>query len=163
MVRFKTVLKTQAQCAIMINSETPKHRLKGETTVSSTPNKETMRKKVDLGAKKTEAEWQETIDDFWKRVTPLWFQWLEWLLILGVVAYLAKQTQTVVLKLVSGLSYAMLFLYLQALFYSVEFYGFPLIKSERVRRIASLILSAALSIALWLLFKSFVSAIQGKV
>jgi len=119
--------------------------------------------KVDLNAKKTEAEWQRRIDDFWKQATPVWFQWLEWLFILGVIAYLAKETQSAVLKLVSSVSYAVLFLYLQALFFSLEFHGFPLVKSERVGRIVSLVLSAVLSVTFWLLLTRVVSEIQGKV
>lgn len=119
--------------------------------------------KIDLGSKKTEAEWQKTVDDFCKKATPLWFQWLEWLLILGVVTYLAEQSESALLKAVSGLSYWMLFLYLQALFFSLEFYGFPWTKSERARRIVSLVLSALLCLAFWWIFAHLVSEIKGKV
>ena len=38
--------------------------------------------KIDFREKKTEAQWQETLDDFWKRATPLWFDWLEWVLLI---------------------------------------------------------------------------------
>ena len=119
-------------------------------------------KKIDFQAKKTEAEWLRTLDDFWMKATPKWFEWLEWLLILGAIQFLAKQTQNTVLRVVSATSYAALFFYLQSFFFSLEFYGFPLTKSERVRRLLSLVLSGILAIALGLLFAKLVSQIEGK-
>ena len=118
--------------------------------------------KIDFKVKKTEAEWQKALDDFWMKATPQWFEWLEWLLILGAIHFLAEQTQSVILRLVSATSYAALFFYLQSFFFSLEFHGFPLIKSERVRRLMSLVLSAILAMALWLLFTRLVSQIEGK-
>ena len=37
-------------------------------------------KKIDLSAKKTEAEWAETNDRFFLKATPVWFEWLEWII-----------------------------------------------------------------------------------
>ena len=119
--------------------------------------------KVDFSVQKTEVEWNRAIDAFGKKLGPLWFQWLEWLLILGAVDFVAKQTQSSVLRLVAGLSYGVLFLYLQGVFHSMEFYGFPVIKSERGRRIASIALSAILCVLFWLLFTEVAQEIQGRV
>jgi len=117
----------------------------------------------DFKEKKTEAQWQKAIDDFWRRATPQWFDWLEWVLILGIMTFLAEQTKAILLIIVSAISYAALFFYLQSLVFSLEFHGFPLIRSERGRRIASLLLSGVLSIALWILLSSLVSQIKGKI
>lgn len=119
--------------------------------------------KIDLKAKKTEAEWQKALDNFWAKATPRWFQWLGWLLILGAITFLAEQAQNLLLNIVSGVSYFMLFFYFQSFFFSLEFHGFPFIKSERVRRLVSLIVSALISLLVWYFMMSLVSEIQGKI
>jgi hypothetical protein len=119
--------------------------------------------KIDLKAKKTEADWQKTLDIFWTKATPQWFQWLEWILILGAIAFLTEKTQNITLDIVSGISYIALFFYLQSFFFSLEFHGFPLLRSERAKRLVSLIVSGLLSLTLWLLLTNLVSEIQGKV
>jgi len=43
--------------------------------------------KIDLKTKKTEAGWQKAVDDFWLKATPKWFEWLSWVLILGVFTF----------------------------------------------------------------------------
>ena len=119
--------------------------------------------KINLKAKKTEAEWQKTLDNFWMKATPQWFEWLGWILILGAITFLAMETQNITLNIVSNVSYIALFFYLQSFFFSLEFHGFPLIKTEQNRRIVSLIVSAIFSCAVWLLLANLVSEIQGKL
>jgi hypothetical protein len=119
--------------------------------------------KVNLKARKTEIHWQEAIDDFWKKFTPAWFDWIQWIPTLGVITYLAKQTQSFALAVLTTVSYFALFFYLQSIFFAIEFKGFPKIKSKRLQRLLSLILSGILSIAVWLLLSSVLSKIQGKV
>jgi len=119
--------------------------------------------KIDFSVRKTELGWQETLDNFWKRVTPLWFDWLQWILVLGVIGYLAQQSRNVIIIITYTFSYVALFFYLQGLFFSLEFRGLPLIRSKRAQRIASLILSGILSLAIWLFLASLISQIQGRV
>lgn len=119
--------------------------------------------KIDFNARKTELEWQETLDNFWKRATPLWFDWLQWILVLGVIGYLAQQSRNVILIITYVFSYIALFFYLQGIFFSLEFKGLLLIKSKRAQRIASLILSGILSLAIWLFLAGLISQVQGKV
>lgn len=119
--------------------------------------------KVNFKSKKTEEQWQASIDEFWIKVTPLWFDWLQWILVLGVISFLAKETDNKILIGVSGFSYLAFFFYLQSLFYSIEFKGFPIIQSKRGQRIISLIVSGVLSYAIWYLLFSLISQIQGKV
>jgi len=85
------------------------------------------------------------------KATPRWFEWLGWILILGVITFLARETQSLTLNIVSKVSYIALLFYLQSFFFSLEFYGFPLIKTEQNRRIVSLIVSAIFSGAVCLL------------
>ncbi len=119
--------------------------------------------KINLNEKKTEAGWQETIDSFWMNVTPKWFELLEWVIIIGAFTFLAKQTQNMILNIVSGISYISVFFYLQSVFFSLEIFGFPKISSGRYRRIVSLTISAILSLGLWLILNKLVSEIQGKI
>jgi hypothetical protein len=119
--------------------------------------------KVDFKARKTEKKWQETLDSFWKKATPLWFDWLQWILVLGVIGFLAQQSRNIVLIITYAFSYIALFFYLQGMFFSVEFKGFPFLKTKRTQRITSLILSGILSIAIWYLLSRVISQIQGKV
>lgn len=119
--------------------------------------------KINLNEKKTEAGWQEAIDSFWLNVTPKWFELLEWVIIIGAFTFLAKQTQNMILNIVSGISYFLVFFYLQSVFFSLEIFGFPKISSERSRRIMSLTISAILSFGLWLILTKLISEIQGKI
>jgi len=82
---------------------------------------------------------------------------------IGGLNFLAKETGAISLRIISGVSYWALFFYLQSIFFSLEFRGFPFIKSEGVRRAVSLIVSGMLSVALFLLLTSLVSEIRGKI
>ena len=42
--------------------------------------------KIDIRAKKTEAQWIMVSDHFWLAVTPRLFEWLRWTVILAAVA-----------------------------------------------------------------------------
>lgn len=131
--------------------------------MKAVPGREEEETKVDLGEKKTETEWQRVLDRFWKKVTPRWFEWLEWTLILGALQFVVEETRSLILSIVCAFSYVALFFYLQGVFYSAEFYGFPWVKSERTRRTLSLIVSGILSYGLWLLLIRLVAVIRGKV
>lgn len=118
--------------------------------------------KIDFRRKRTEAEWQRVIDDFWMKATPKWFEWLGWVLILGAFTFLANQTQNVILKFASGFSYIALFFYLQSFFFSLEFHGLPIVKSETTRRLISLFISGILTSGTLLFLIRLTSEISGK-
>jgi len=101
-------------------------------------------KKVDLSAKKTEAEWGKAIDSFFLYATPLWFDWLKWIIIMGAIQVVADKTQDRLVQMIYHLSYFFLAWYMFGFFYRIEFQGIPLIKSEGKRRIVSGILSLLL-------------------
>ena len=47
-------------------------------------------KKVNLSAKKTEARMAcKAIDRFFLHATPVWFKWLEWMIIIGAIQVIA--------------------------------------------------------------------------
>jgi hypothetical protein len=119
--------------------------------------------KIDLKAKKTEAGWQKAVDDFWLKAAPKWFEWLSWVLILGVFTFLDKNYKIPIVSAVTIISYLSLLFYLQSFFFSIEFHGVPFVKSDRIRRLISLLLSGILSYSVWLFLYRIVSAITGKI
>ena len=118
---------------------------------------------IDLAAKETEYEWTRTLDDFWKKVGPQWFQWLEWMIILGALDFAASDTESTVLRLATGLSYGILWLYLSAVTSSVEWRGWQRSWPGWARRIVSSVLSALLMVALSLLLTGVARDIQGRL
>lgn len=119
--------------------------------------------KIDFKAQKTEGGWQKAIDDFWLNAIPKWFEWLGWMLILGAFTFLDKNYEIPIVSAVTGISYIALFFYLQSFFFSIEFHGVPFVKSERIRRLISLLISGILSYSVWLFLTKIVSAISGKI
>jgi len=113
--------------------------------------------KIDFNKKKTEEGWQKSFDAFWMKITPGWFSLLEWVLILGVISFLAKQTQNIILIIVSIMSHLFLFFYIQSMFYSIDFVNIPGIKSFKMERAISIILSGLISITIWLLISKLLS------
>ena len=119
--------------------------------------------KIDFNTKKTEADWQRVFDDFCIKATPKWFEWLGWVLILGALTFLTELTQNTILSITSWFSYFALFLYLQSFFFSLDFHGLPFVKSEKIRRLMSLLISGILALCVWLFLIKLVSEISGKI
>ena len=67
--------------------------------------------RINFGSKKTEQGWQETIDKFWRDVTPIWFDWLGWVLTLGALTYLQEKTSDQYIQLIINFSYLAIFFY----------------------------------------------------
>jgi len=67
--------------------------------------------KIDLKAKKSEAEWQHMIDKFALAVTPKWFEWLGWVLILGALTFLGKKADSIAINVILGISGGLFVLY----------------------------------------------------
>lgn len=119
--------------------------------------------KIDFKAQKTEGMWQKAIDDFWLSATPKWFEWLGWVLILGAFTFLDKSYEIPIVSAVTRISHISLFFFLQSFFFSIEFHGVPFVKSKRIRRIISLLISGILSYSAWLFLTKLVSTIHGKI
>lgn len=119
--------------------------------------------KKDFKTKENIRQSIKTWDNFWIKVTPIWFDWMQWILVLGLVGYLVEQTRNIVLFIVYSFSYISFYFYIQGIFYAVDFQGFPFIKSKRAQRGASIILSGIIAIIVWFLISSVISELKGKV
>ena len=110
---------------------------------------------VDFERKDTEAGWIRTIDNFAFKATPLWFNWLSWILLMGVFQYFLEKSQHILAKIVLGIivfiSATLLWCYFNAVFFRLEFRGFPFITKPKYIRIASFILSGIMAFGSWTL------------
>jgi hypothetical protein len=118
--------------------------------------------KINFKARKTELQWQEDFDNFWVGAMPLWFDWLQWIIVLGVVSFLAQQSRNIVLLITYTFSYIALFFYLQGIFFTIEFKGFPLMKSKRLQKVISIVISGILSFSIWYFLTNLILRLQGK-
>ena len=119
--------------------------------------------KIDFKTEKTDQQRIEDWDNFWIKITPIWFDWMQWVLVLGLIGYLVEQTKNTILSVIYGFSYISFYAYIQGIFYSMNFQGFPFIQSERAQRGASTILSGIIAILIWFLISSVISELKGKV
>lgn len=126
----------------------------------STRNVERMQ--LDFKDKKTEGDWHETFKRFWLAVTPKWFEWLGWVLILGVIKYATEKYNSLPLNIINSLSFSFFFMYF-LYFIDIEFDGLPFIKSRKLRIMISSLLSGVISFGVWLLLYTVIKEIAGKV
>ena len=75
---------------------------------------------INLSKKMTEAEWAYSAQAFFEKITPLWFEWLGWAFTTGGVAYLAKRTDSMPLKILEAISYVVITLYFLYFFASIR-------------------------------------------
>lgn len=115
--------------------------------------------KVDLRARKTEAGWVAASDHFWLAATPKLFEWLRWAVMLAAVSYIARRSDSLVLKIFLGVCYGSLLVYYQAFFGQFEFENLPWLKSSRAQRVASIVLSALLGLGTYWLVRLSVDAL----
>jgi hypothetical protein len=48
----------------------------------------------------------------WKVITPTWFNWLRWFLMVGTVGYLAEKTNNLGLQIIYGISFIAFFMFI---------------------------------------------------
>ncbi len=48
----------------------------------------------------------------WKIITPAWFNWLRWFLMVGAVGYLAEKTNNIGLQIIYGVSYIAFYMFI---------------------------------------------------
>jgi hypothetical protein len=119
---------------------------------NESPSK-TERKKVDFGAKKTEAGWNEWMDRIVLSNVPKWFEFIGWLFLLGAMSFIAATTNNIYVRILYGVSYIFLTLYLLRYFLNIDFTGFSFIKSVKIQLFLSMFLSAILATGSYLLIK----------
>jgi len=105
---------------------------------------------IDLGARRTESEWGKTTQAFVERATAAWFDWLGWILVTGAIAFVARTSGNIILKVLQGISLALLWSYFQFFIMSirVEPYTTRAYTSDRKIRYLWILLSLTLSLAL---------------
>ena len=47
----------------------------------------------------------------WKKITPIWFNWLGWFLALGAIGYVAEKTNNIALQIIYGISFIAFFMF----------------------------------------------------
>jgi len=109
--------------------------------------------KVDIRAKKSEAEWIKVQDRFWLAATPKIFEWLRWAVILAAVTYVSQKSDSPILTVLVGLCYGSMLLYFQAFFAQFEFENVPFVRSPSLQRTVSILLSALLAFGTYWLIR----------
>ena len=124
------------------------------------------KKIVDFKHEETEAGWIQLNDNFFRKNVPIYFNWLSWILILGVFQYLFEAAQVMKIKVligfILGVSQVSLLLYFNSIFFRIEFRGFPFIKSRGITSLISLILSGVLVGASWIIAMTLVAIVKTK-
>jgi len=92
--------------------------------------------------------------------TPLWFQWLGWVLILGSLSFLEKKTGVIALTILVRFSYFLLFIYFIKYFYQWEWEKYSLIKSPIYSFVLSVFLSSVIGFSLLMLFSSVIHTLE---
>lgn len=108
---------------------------------------------IDLAAKKTEDGWSYAIQGFFERFTPLWFQWVGWVIALGGVSYLADISGSLILKLIEFISYWLLSFYYAYYLGSLRiepFHSWAISRSSKFKRSMALLPFFILGMLLWL-------------
>lgn len=107
---------------------------------------------IDLSAKKTEDQWSYALQNFYEKVTPLWFKWVGWSIALGGISYLAEKTGSLPLKVIESITYFLLsfyFAYYFASFRIEPFHSWAKSRTSRIGRFFALLPFTILVIAMW--------------
>lgn len=98
---------------------------------------------IDFNRREPEAEWIVIIDRFALSFTPIWFNVLSWVLMLGALNYIYKIEHQKILGFVLAISYSLLYIYLSAQLFRLKFTGLPLTSklSNRIKLLLSLTIS----------------------
>ena len=115
---------------------------------------------VNFQTRKTEEGWGNSVDNFYLKAVPLWFNWLEWVLILGAIKLIAVRTNDSIVNFVYSISIWLMGFYLFAFFYHYDFHGIPKIKSENWRRFFSAVITLAITFGVYHLFISLVEKLK---
>jgi hypothetical protein len=114
---------------------------------------------VDFRRRDTETGWLGTLDRFGLAAAPIWFEWLEWVLVLGAFEYLAIKTGAGVVRFIVLASIGLLWFYFNGFFYRIHFKGWFRIQSRSVERVVSIIVSGLLAMIFWFAVQATAHAI----
>jgi hypothetical protein len=119
-----------------------------------------MEMEIEINTRKTELEWQKSIDRFWISFAQKWFEWMGWILILGALHYATIKVSTPGIKQIYYFSYVVFFLYFQSFFYQFEIkFSSPNISKKKIR-VISLLLSGSIGTVVYLILSQVISALK---
>ena len=87
---------------------------------------------VDFRRRETEPGWQRILDRFGLAAAPTWFNWLEWILVLGAFEYIGEKSGSRLARLIPPISIGLLWLYFNGFFFHMEFKGWFRIRSRGI-------------------------------
>ncbi len=103
----------------------------------------------DLRRRETEAGWQDVCDRFALTAAPTWFNWLEWILVLGAFDYLATKSGSWLPRVAAAVSLGLLWMYFNAFFVRLHLKGWFGVRSAGIERGVSTIISSLLAAGFW--------------
>ena len=96
----------------------------------------------------------------WKTITPIWFNWLGWFLMLGAVGYMAERTNNAGLQIIYGISFIAFFMFITTTISDIM--KFKLVKHQTIDSIITLIIAVAvLAVTQLILFESIKDLLKG--
>jgi len=104
---------------------------------------------IDLPPRETEPGWQGVCDRFGLGAAPTWFNWLEWVLVLGAFDYVATKNGAWLARLAAAISLGLLWIYFNAFFFRLQSKGWFGIRSAGVERTVSTVASSLLAALFW--------------
>ncbi len=104
---------------------------------------------VNFRRRETEGGWFRTLDRFGLAAAPVWFDWLEWVLVLGAFEYFAGKNGAWLARLISAISIPILWFYFNGFFFRIYFRGWFRIRSANTERIVSIFVSGILASGCW--------------
>lgn len=105
---------------------------------------------IDLGTKKTQTGWMIAIDQFILAATPKIFEWFGWIITLGILKYVAEESNYMPLKVIVNISYFIIIFYYQAYFCKFHI-RIPGIKDIQIERKVSILISCTIAFFTYLI------------
>ena len=105
--------------------------------------------KIDLRRQETEAGWIAVQDRLGLKATPVWFNWIGWIIALGALHYFHDKSQSIAIAIIIGISYVLLWFYFIGFFFRFEIKGIPFLAKPRIARLISFIISGSFAFAAW--------------
>jgi hypothetical protein len=100
---------------------------------------------IDFSRQETEAGWQAVVDNFWLNATPVWFDWLKWIMMLAALLVVAGKSGSYVIQGLTAFSFVAMYFYFTAFFFRIKLKGLPFKRLEKNAFAVSLLLSGLLT------------------
>lgn len=131
-----------------------------DSLVNTTSPKEPPQIEIDLSRLETEAGWTAILDRFYLKATPVWFDWLKWVMMVAALMVVAKKSGNHVAQVITGCSFVLIFYYLGAFFFRIRLKGLHFISSRKRAHLLSLAISVSLTLGAYLCAVSLATAVS---